>query len=151
MKYRIEVNGEPTSVDLLAQPASIEEVKPGVFSVLMLDASYQVNVASIADGYEAWVGLNRYVIKIADARDKAAKSQKNSAAGPVEVRAQMPGKIIKLLVDAGSEVLAGQGLIVVEAMKMQNEVKSSKNGTVAGIYVAEGSTVGAGELLLVVE
>jgi biotin carboxyl carrier protein len=63
----------------------------------------------------------------------------------------MPGKVIKLLVEKGVNVQAGQGLIVVEAMKMQNEMKSPKDGMVSKINVAEGATVGAGQTLIVVE
>jgi biotin carboxyl carrier protein len=63
----------------------------------------------------------------------------------------MPGKVIKLLVESGSTVRAGQGLIVVEAMKMQNEMKSPKDGRVSKIHVEEGATVGAGQALIVVE
>jgi len=63
----------------------------------------------------------------------------------------MPGKIIKLLVDVGASVEAGQGLIVVEAMKMQNEVKAPKTGVVTKILTAAGATVAAGETLIVVE
>jgi biotin carboxyl carrier protein len=130
---------------------SVEEVMPGVFSVLAGGRSYQVNVAPHAEGFEVWVGLDRYFISLADPRDRALNSRKGGAAGPVELRAQMPGKIIKLLTPVGTAVTAGQGLMVVEAMKMQNEVKAPKDGTVARIYVAEGATVAAGDALLIVE
>jgi biotin carboxyl carrier protein len=63
----------------------------------------------------------------------------------------MPGKIIKVLVTPGSAVTAGQGLLVVEAMKMQNEMKSPKDGVVARIQGYEGATVVAGETLVVIE
>jgi biotin carboxyl carrier protein len=63
----------------------------------------------------------------------------------------MPGKVIKLLAEKGTAVQAGQGLIVVEAMKMQNEMHSPKDGVVARIHVAEGATVAAGQTLIVVE
>jgi biotin carboxyl carrier protein len=167
VKFRVEVNGESLVLDL--QPngartaytlrgdaeqggyASIEEVMPGVFSVLLDDRSLQVNVSPHAQGLEVWVGLERYFISLADARDRAANDKPAEAEGPVEIRAQMPGKIIKLLADAGSAVTAGQGLIVVEAMKMQNEVKAPKDGTLTRMHVAEGVTVNAGDPLLVVE
>ena len=71
--------------------------------------------------------------------------------GPVEVRAQMPGKIIQVLVAPGDIVEAGQGLVVVEAMKMQNEMKAPKGGRVARVHAREGATVTAGEPLAVVE
>jgi biotin carboxyl carrier protein len=69
----------------------------------------------------------------------------------MELRALMPGKVIKLLVQAGAAVEPGQGLIVVEAMKMQNEMKSPKKGIVSRIHAVEGATVVAGEALIVVE
>jgi len=135
----------------LPPDSSIEEVMPGVFSLLLNNRSYQVNVAAHRDGFEVWVGLERYFISLADPRDRASDSQKAGAAGPVELRAQMPGKIIKMLAEVGSAVSAGQGLIVVEAMKMQNEVKAPKDGRLIRIHVAEGATVSAGDSLLIVE
>jgi biotin carboxyl carrier protein len=167
LKLRIEVNGEAYTLDLqlnggqsayilrgaateLAGEASIEEISPGIFSVLAHNRSVLVQVAPHADGVEVWAGLNRYVISLADPRDKAIASAKAGAKGPVELRAQMPGKIIKLLAEPGAAIKAGQGLLVVEAMKMQNEVKSPKDGTVGKIYVDEGGTVAAGDLLMVV-
>jgi biotin carboxyl carrier protein len=135
----------------LSGRASVEEVMPGVFSVLVNDRSFQVHVASHGEAWEAWVGLERRLISLADPRDRASNSEKAGAKGPVELRAQMPGKIIKLLTAIGSAVTAGQGLMVVEAMKMQNEVKAPKDGTLTRFYVAEGETVGAGDPLLIVE
>ena len=59
----------------------------------------------------------------------------------------MPGKIIRVLVQIGEKVDAGQGLLVVEAMKMQNEIRSPKSGTVERLLVKEGQPVNAGEIL----
>jgi biotin carboxyl carrier protein len=63
----------------------------------------------------------------------------------------MPGRVVRLLVDAGDEVVTGQGVVVIEAMKMQNELKSPKGGRVVRIGVAVGDTVGSGDVLVVVE
>ena len=63
----------------------------------------------------------------------------------------MPGKIVRLLVTEKSEVEAGQGIVVVEAMKMQNEIKSPKKGVVQKILVAQGASVNAGDVLAIVE
>jgi biotin carboxyl carrier protein len=63
----------------------------------------------------------------------------------------MPGKVIRLLVNVGDEVEAGQGLVVVEAMKMQNEIRSPKKGKVERVLVSEGQNVNAGEALAWVE
>jgi biotin carboxyl carrier protein len=73
------------------------------------------------------------------------------AAGTQRVLAPMPGKVVKVLVKAGDEVKARQGLVVVEAMKMENELRSPKDGRVSDVLVAEGASVEAGRLLVVVE
>lgn len=78
------------------------------------------------------------------------KTDSGSAAGPQRVVAPMPGKIVNVLVKAGDEVAARQGLVVVEAMKMENELRSPKAGTVAEVRVTEGMSVEAGTVLVIV-
>ncbi len=168
MNLRIEVDGEDYTLDLrrdgaqseyalqgvtgaASGAASVAQVMPGVFSVLLGHRSITVSVKANGDNVEVWNGSHRHVISITDARNRSAKNKKHGAAGPMEVRAQMPGKVIKLLVPLGATVQAGQGLIVVEAMKMQNEMKSPKDGIVAKIRAVEGATIAAGEALMVVE
>jgi biotin carboxyl carrier protein len=176
LKLRIEVDGEDYSLDLQRNgaaseyrlevrhagvggqgirnssgTASVVEVMPGLFSVLLSGRSFTVYVVPNGATLEVSTGGERHVISIADARDRSSKNKKVTAAGPLELRAQMPGKVIKLLVQVGTAVEAGQGLIVVEAMKMQNEMKSPKKGIVSRIHVVEGATVVAGEALIVVE
>jgi biotin carboxyl carrier protein len=68
-----------------------------------------------------------------------------------DVKAPMPGKVIRLLVREGDEVQAGQGLAVVEAMKMQNELKALRAGRVLRVAVKDGATVGAGDVLVTLE
>ncbi len=92
-----------------------------------------------------------HMICIADTRDRVSAADAAASKGPAIIRAQMPGKIVRLLVEVGSNVEAGQGLIVVEAMKMQNEVKAPKSGVVAKICAHANTTVAAGETLIVVE
>lgn len=71
--------------------------------------------------------------------------------GLAEIKTAMPGKVVRILVEAGDEVAKGDGIVVVEAMKMQNELKSPKDGVVKEIRAAEGQTVSAGDILVVVE
>jgi biotin carboxyl carrier protein len=71
--------------------------------------------------------------------------------GPKKLTAPMPGKIVRVLVSQGAEVEAGAGVLVVEAMKMQNEIKSPKKGTIQKILVSEGAAVNAGDVLAIVE
>jgi biotin carboxyl carrier protein len=176
LKLRVKVDGEDYTLDLTRNStaseyrlsvrqtgaggqgirnssgtASIAEVMPGVFSVLLGHRSFTAYVVPNVKNLEVWTGGERHVLSITDARDRSSKNKKAHAAGPMELRAQMPGKVIKLLVQLGAAVQAGQGLIVVEAMKMQNEMKSLKDGIVSKIPAVEGATVAAGELLIVVE
>lgn len=167
MKLAVELDGEPYTLELerngsasnyvlrgaieSSGTASIAELMPGVFSVLLGTRSFEVRIAPSADALEIWVGSKRHMVSLADERDRPNRTRKGGASGPVELRAQMPGKIIHLLVSLGAAVEAGQGLIVVEAMKMQNEMKSPKDGVVSKIHAIEGATVTAGEALLMVE
>jgi biotin carboxyl carrier protein len=131
--------------------ASVLPTMPGVFSVLLGKRSFTVALARSGSELEVWAGGQRHTIVLRDPRDRAGKAGRVSAAGPVEIRAQMPGKVIKLLVEQGAAVSAGQGVIIVEAMKMQNEMKAPKAGTVQRIRATEGTTVAAGETLMVIE
>ena len=74
-----------------------------------------------------------------------------SASGPQRLVAPMPGKVVRVLVTAGGAVTARQPVVVVEAMKMENELRASRDGTVAEIHVREGMSVDAGALLLVIQ
>ena len=71
--------------------------------------------------------------------------------GVARILAPMPGKVVRVLVEVGSEVEAGAGIVVVEAMKMQNEMKAPKSGTVVSLSAEMGATVNAGEVLAVIE
>jgi biotin carboxyl carrier protein len=153
-EYRLDVQqtgGGRQGIRSSSGTASVIEVMPGVFSVLLSHRSFTVDVVANGENLEVWTSDQRRVVSIADARDRASKKKKVSAAGSMELRALMPGKVIKLLVQAGAAVEPGQGLIVVEAMKMQNEMKSPKKGIVSRIHAVEGATVVAGEALIVVE
>ena len=168
MKVKLEVDGQPYSLLLQGNgdgshytldgvqhdsgEASILEVMPGVFSVLLDSKSFIVHVVEnpVAGNLEVCVGTDRHRVSVGDARDRSRKGRGVATAGPLEIRAQMPGKVVKLLVDIGHTVHTGQGLIVVEAMKMQNEMKSPKDGVITKIISGEGATVTAGETLMVV-
>jgi biotin carboxyl carrier protein len=167
MRLRVVIDGDEALLDLEKDSAqttytlegalsgtgkaSLSRIAPGVWSVLLGSRSVTVSIEQNANELEVWVRGRHYAVSIADPRDRPATQSKRTSAGPMEVRALMPGKVVSVLVENGAKVQAGQGLIVVEAMKMQNETKSSKDGVVSAIYVAAGSTVAAGEKLMVVE
>ena len=84
-------------------------------------------------------------------RLRTAKGDDADTSGKAEVKTAMPGKVVRILAAEGDAVLKGDGVIVVEAMKMQNEMKSPKDGMISSIKFAEGDTVSAGDVLVVIE
>jgi biotin carboxyl carrier protein len=101
--------------------------------------------------YEVKLNRRAYEVSIVDPR--RLRTNENSDRhhdGPTEIAAQMPGKVVRVLVAAGAEVQKGAGIVMVEAMKMQNEMKTPRAGTVISLNVSPGDTVNAGEVLATV-
>jgi biotin carboxyl carrier protein len=123
-----------------------------VLSVLIDGKAYEVKRERTATDTHLWVGPVRYAVEISDPRSlRARKAAAGIDHGPVKLVAPMPGKIVRVLAAEKSEVQAGQGILVVEAMKMQNELKSPKKGVVQRMMASEGMAVNAGDVLAVVE
>ena len=123
-----------------------------VLSVLIDGKAYEIKRERVADDLHLWVGPVRYGVEVRDPRSlRGRKGAAGDAHGPRKLVAPMPGKVVRVLQPAGSEVEAGQGVLVMEAMKMQNEIKSPKKGTVQKIVAGEGAAVNAGDVLAVVE
>ena len=127
---------------------SIEPLDDGCYSVLIQGRSYRVSRSTLG---ELQVNGRTIPVEVFDPRALRARSRGQGAQGRQNVAASMPGKVIRILVAQGDSVEAGQGLVVVEAMKMQNEMKSPKAGRVAEIKTKEGAAVTAGDVLVVVE
>ena len=129
--------------------------QPGVYRLLNDGHVYECRVdhpASEPESLEVTVGTRAYAITLTDPkRLRGAQSASSHAGGAAQIIAPMPGKVVRVLVEAGASVEAGAGIIVVEAMKMQNELKSPKAGEVTVINVKAGATVNAGDVLAVVE
>jgi 3-methylcrotonyl-CoA carboxylase alpha subunit len=101
--------------------------------------------------WEVAIGGRVYAVGLADPlRGGRAKAVAVHAGGPVEVRAVMPGKVVAVLAGTGTEVEAGAGLVVVEAMKMANEITAPRKGTVKTVAVSPGDAVETGALLVVI-
>jgi biotin carboxyl carrier protein len=123
-----------------------------VLSLLVGGKSYEVKLERGPMGSHIWVGSNRYAVEVRDPRSfRGRKSAIDSGDGPKRLVAPMTGKVVRLLVEEKQTVEAGQGVVVVEAMKMQNEIKSPKAGVVQKLVAVVGSSVNAGDLLAVVE
>ncbi len=129
----------------------IREIEPAVYSVLRGGKSFTARVIPSLGGYLVEVDGREFVLDVRDPRDAARRETASAGAGRQNLTASMPGKVVRVLVTEGQEVASGQGLIVVEAMKMQNEIKAAKPGRVAKIHVQDGATVEAGEALLIIE
>ncbi|MFM8440048.1 MAG: acetyl-CoA carboxylase biotin carboxyl carrier protein subunit, partial [Acidobacteriota bacterium] len=94
----------------------------------------------------------QFEVKIADPRSlKGRNARESSLDGAFEIKTAMPGKVVRILAEKDTEIKAGEGVIVVEAMKMQNEMKSPKDGKVREVRFKEGDTVNAGDVLAVIE
>ena len=105
-----------------------------------------------AHGFDILVSGRLFHLEAVDERSRLLVEQARTASeGPQTVESEMPGKIVKIHLAAGSEVREGQGVVVVEAMKMENEIRSPIDGVVKELPVTEGQTVETGELLFVVE
>jgi len=150
MKWQVAVGHRVVEIDSDRLDA-VKEVEPGVYSVLLNGRSYEIRVHEGAGGLSAEAGALRFAIEVRDPRDAARGSRASTGSGRQKVVAPMPGKVIRVLAKAGDSVEAGQGLVVVEAMKMQNEMKAMHAGRVIEIRAGAGDTVGAGDTLVILE
>jgi biotin carboxyl carrier protein len=113
--------------------------------------SLEAGVSPTPEGYVVSLLGRRIPVEILDTRNALRRAAQHGHDGVAQIRSPMPGKVIKLLVSEGAEVEPNQGIVVLEAMKMQNEIKSPKQGVVRKIGVTEGAAVNAGDLLATVE
>ncbi len=144
--YKVSLDGVLVDADvILAAPHAV--------SVILNGAAFEIQIAPSLDGaYKLQTGPHEFQAEVRDLR--AWHGRKHGALeveGRQQILAPMPGKVIRLLVKVGDEVEAGQGLVVVEAMKMQNEIRSPKKGKVERLQAKEGQPVNAGDVLAWVE
>jgi len=153
-KRRVELNRAALRVDGLVDGRSVKadvvELSDGAYSILIGGRSFDVRVEVNPAGLRVVSGGREFAAGISDPRKFRRGAGQLSAKGRQNVNAPMPGKVVRVLVKAGDAVKAGQGLLVIEAMKMQNEIRSPKSGTVEKLLAAEGQPVNAGETLAVV-
>jgi biotin carboxyl carrier protein len=131
--------------------AGAVKISPGLYSILLDGRSLEVRIETLTDGLLLQIAGREYRVDIVDPRSwRRSRSGKIDLAGRQQVSAPMAGKIVRVLVAQGQHVESGQALLVVEAMKMQNEIRSPKTGTVERLAAREGETVNAGEVLAVI-
>ena len=169
MHYEVNINGrnirldiEKTSVarantwtcTLDGREVSLDAVviAPDWLSLVIEGRSYDVRRDRSGDTHNVYLGGAKYEVVLRDARSLRNRRRPLGAdSGPLQLKASMPGKVVRIVAREGEMVHAGQGLIVVEAMKMQNELRSPKDGVLKKLIVREGANVNAGEVLAVLE
>ena len=139
-------DGPPTRVDAMKTPRT-------VYSILLDGRQFEGSVDEREDGsFDIRVGASAFEMGVVDMRRKLlAGSGTHAVTGKQELRAQMPCKVVKILAQLGESVEEDQGLVIIEAMKMENELQSPIAGVVTEVAVAEGDTVEMDALLVVVE
>jgi biotin carboxyl carrier protein len=168
MKLEIEMGGKLRTVELTrdeagtrwtidgrAVKADAVEVAAGVYSILIdgqsLEARVEAREGTGGEGLRVVVAGREFAAEVRDPRQwRRGRGAAQEAEGRQQVIAPMPGKIVRVLVKAGEAVKAGEGIVVIEAMKMQNEVRSPKSGTVERLMVKQGQAVNAGEAIAIV-
>jgi biotin carboxyl carrier protein len=165
MKRALTINGAENRIRILApapacrfqlgdapeRDAHVASPAPGLYSVLMDGRSYDAFVEETPAGLVVWIDGGRFAIDVRDPRRWSRKTGGRGAEGVQTIVSPMPGKVVRVLVGPGDPVEPGQGLVVVEAMKMQNEMKSTRAGKVLTVAAREGATVAAGEILATIE
>ena len=140
-------------LDRQALDADAVQIAPNVVSVMLGGQFFELHISRSTDGtMKLRCGAHEYIADIIDPR--AWRGRKHGAVeveGRQQILAPMPGKVVRVIAKVGDSVEAGQGLLVVEAMKMQNEIRSPKSGIVGRLLVKEGQNVNAGEVLAWVE
>lgn len=138
-------------IDGRAVTADVKQIQPEVYSILIDGEVFEARVEAGAGRLHVQIDGSEFSIAIADPRRwRRDHNQIAAAEGHQQIISSMPGKVVRVMVRVGDAVEAGQGLLVVEAMKMQNEIKSPKAGKIDRIAAQEGQTVNAGEVLAVI-
>jgi len=120
------------------------------YSILYEGKSYEVSVESVGAKYLVRHGAYEQVVDLADA-SRGGREELHKRSGPESIDSVMPGKVVRVLVEPGDEVHAGQGLVVVEAMKMENEISAPRAGRVKSVDATPGQNVETGARLVVLE
>jgi biotin carboxyl carrier protein len=153
--YRLDLNRADGrwSCRLDGREVEVDAVlaRPDVLSLRIGNQAYEVKCERVAGEMHLWVGSVRFAAEVRDPRSLRGRVRAVDDHGLRKLTAPMPGKIIRVLVREGDEVEGGGGVLVVEAMKMQNEIKSPKKGKIQKILVSEGAAVNAGDVLAIVE
>lgn len=142
----VSVDGEPHTVELVAVPGG------SVHSLLLDGASHRLSARPLGGGlWDLRLGGRLLRVEVADERTRRIRElagPTTGAVGPQVVHAPMPGLVLRVDVAVGDVVRAGQGVVIVEAMKMENELRAAAEGRVQHVHVSPGQTVERGQALI---
>ena len=142
--WNLQIDGRAALVNCLRANDSL--------SLIIGGESYAVRVERADDKLRVHLCGQSYECTVRDPRSLRSRKRAGQAeGGPQKLTASMPGKVVRVLVRAGETVAVGQGILVIEAMKMQNEVRSLSAGILKSVSVKEGANVNAGQVLAVIE
>lgn len=136
------------SIDGRVVEGEVREPEPGIFAFKVGDRIIEFHASTLQglDVRRVVTGSGTSDVRIIDRKHRSASDEADGD-GQQTLLAPMPGRVVAVLASVGDEIKKGQGLLVVEAMKMQNEVKAGRDGVVIEIRVATGDTVSAGQIL----
>jgi biotin carboxyl carrier protein len=143
----LEIGGKPVMAD-------VKRIDSRTFSVLTNGSSYTVVAQKHEDGYQLLLNGRQMMLRVESERTRLLKQfehRSHTGTKNLEIKAPMPALVVKLEVAVGDTVTQGQGLLVLEAMKMENEIKSHSSGRVKEILVTQGTPVEKGQLLMLLE
>jgi len=161
MKYIATVDGQDFEVEVERQgellvgdellQTDLRAIDGSSFSLLLNHRSYEVFAERQAGRYVIMIDGDQFLVEVEDARLKQLRAMGGAAheeTGSAVVAAPMPGLVVKVLVAAGDHVEAGQGLLILEAMKMENELRAPRPGVIATIKAKPGNSVNQGDVLV---
>ena len=168
MKIQAELNNEKHEIEIRRDGGKVfarvdgreyeleaSQPEPNIYLFKREGKIYQIFVSPQTDSaapFNVSIGNHNLEINLFDPKKlRGSGASGASADGIAEIKTAMPGKLVRVLVEEGAEIKKGEGVLVVEAMKMQNEMKSPKDGIVKEIRFAEGATVNAGDVLAIIE
>ena len=139
--FEIDIDEEKFLVDSV-------RINENIYSIIINGRSYAVDITEKGDNYEVMIDGDHFDIEVLDEVKRLIKHRTSSAAVGIQtLEANMPGYIWKLMVDEGQEIKEGDPLMILVAMKMENEIKSLKDGVVGKIFVKLNDTVSTGDKL----
>jgi biotin carboxyl carrier protein len=143
MQWNVCIDGQRFAVHTVQAGNSV--------SILIRDRSFEARVERLNDRLKIFLRGKTYDCAVRDPRSLRSRMlSAQGQPGEQKLTASMPGKVVRVLAQVGAAIAAGQGVLVIEAMKMQNEVRSPRDGIVQALYVREGANVNAGEALALI-